>query len=360
MLKESQYYKDAAAILKKADTLIIQREGDKVYLTDSHFVLEVLYAHYEMFIMPKLNGQALTLADGQTVQRLDAKSRCTETGKMQFARMLADNGRKPFKRSGILLDIGAKVPAELLYADDGSYAVVNSAYMHILDTLPTWDGEEKTITGINYKSIIAITMEGAALYVLPINANEKKTMIENIVAALTGKAQKPATRSERVEAARAEAEQIIQAANAEAARITETATAEAAEIIRAARETATHEYNETRLKALDVVEAAERKAAEITATAKPVKAAAAAVPVAEIHAAPAKPAETAPAALVIDAAVIGDYIPADDSQDAETAAEPGICACTVTAADTAAACIVTAAAFTVAASSRRAGYTRRW
>lgn len=352
MLKESQYYKDAAAVLKKADTLIIQREGDRCYLTDAHFVLAVPYAHYETFIMPKLAGVALTIEDGHTVRRDGGKERCTETGKMDFARMLADNGRKPFKRSGILLDVGAKVPAELLYAEDGSYAVVNSAYMHILDTVPAWDASKKTIAGTNYKSIVAVTMEDIALYVLPINPAEK-TMVENVVAALTGKAQKPVSHSERAEAARAEAEQIIQDATAKAARITETATAEAAEIIRAARETAIHEYNETRLKALDVVEAAERKAAEITAAAKPVTIAAAAVPVAEIH------TEAAPAALVIDAETIGDYIPANDSQEPETATECGVCACTATAAAEIHAA-PKPAAFTVRASSRRRGVVRRW
>ena len=351
MLRESQYYKDAAAVLKKADTLFIQREGDRAYLTDAHFVLAVPYAHYESFIMPKLAGVALTIEDGHTIRRDGGKERCTETSKMDFARMLADNGRKPFKRSGILLDVGTKVPAELLHSEDGDYAVVNSAYMHIIDTIPAWNDEKKTISGTNYKSIVAITMEDAALYVLPINPAEK-TMVENIVAALTGKAQKPVSRSERAEAARAEAEQIIQAANAEAARITETATAEAAEIIRAARETATHEYNETRLKALDIVEAAERKAAEITAAAKPVKTVTAAVPVAEIH------TEAAHAALVIDAETIGEYIPADESQDVETVAECGICACTAAPAETHAA--PEPAAFTVRASSRRRGAVRRW
>ena len=352
MLKESQYYKDAAAVLKKADTLIIQREGDRAYLTDAHFVLAVPYAHYEAFIMPKLAGVAPTIEDGHTVCRNGGKERCTETGKMDFARMLADNGRKPFKRSGILLDVGAKVPAELLYAEDGSYSVVNSAYLHIIDTIPAWDASKKTITGTNYKSIVAITMEDAALYVMPINPAEK-TMVENIVAALTGKAQKPVTRSERVEAARAEAEKIIQAATAKAARITETATEEAAKIIKAARETAAQEYSKARFEAMHIVEEAECKAAEITAAAKPVKTVAAAVPVAEIH------TEAAPAALVIDAETIGDYIPANDSQDAETATECGICACT-----TAPAAEIYAApepaAFTVRASSRRRGVVRRW
>lgn len=352
MLRESQYYKDAAAVLKKADTLIIQREGDRAYLTDAHFVLAVPYAHYEAFIMPKLAGVALTIEDGHTVRRDGGKERCTETDKMNFDRMLTDNGRKPFVRSGILLDVGAKVPAELLYAEDGSYAVVNSAYMHIIDTIPAWDASKKTIAGTNYKSIVAVTMEDIALYVLPINPAEK-TMVENIVAALTGKAQKPVTRSERVEAARAEAEKIIQDATAKAARITETATAEAAEIIRAAREMATHEYNETRLKALDIVEAAERKAAEITDAAKPVKTVAAAVPVAEIH------AKTAPAALVIDAETIGDYIPADNSQEPETVTECGVCACTAAAAAEIHAA-PEPAAFTVRASSRRRGVVRRW
>lgn len=353
MLKESQYYKDAAAVLKKADTLIIQREGDKAYLTDAHFVLAVPYAHYETFIMPKLAGIALTIEDGHTVRRDGGKERCTETGKMDFARMLADNGRKPFVRSGLLLDVGAKVPAELLFSEDGSYAVVNSAYMHIIDTIPAWDASKKTIAGTNYKSIVAVTMEDIALYVLPICANEKKTMIENIVAALTGKAQKPATRSERVEAARAEAEQIIQAATAKAAQITETATEEAAKIIKAARETAAQEYSEARFEAMHIVEEAERKAAEITAAAKPVKAATAAVPVAEIH------TETAPAALVIDAETIGDYIPANDGQDAETVTECGVCACTAAAAAEIHAA-PEPAAFTVRASSRRRGVVRRW
>lgn len=352
MLKESQYYKDAAAILKKADTLIIQREGDRAYLTDAHFVLAVPYAHYEAFIMPKLAGVALTIEDGYTVRRDGGKDRCTETGKMDFARMLADNGRKPFKRSGILLDVGAKVPAELLYSEDGGYAVINSAYMHIIDTIPAWDASKKTIAGTNYKSIVAVTMEDIELYVLPINPAEN-TMVENIVAALTGKAQKPSTRSERVEAARAEAEQIIQAANVEAARITETATEEAAKIIKNARETAAQEYSEARFEAMHIVEEAERKAAEITAAAKPVTIAAAAVPVAEIH------TETAPAALVIDAETIGDYIPADNSQDVETVTECGICACTAApAAETHAA--PEPAAFTVRASSRRRGVARRW
>lgn len=330
MLRESQYYKDAAAVLKKADTLIIQREGDRAYLTDAHFVLAVPYAHYEAFIMPKLAGLALTIEDGHTVRRDGGKERCTETGKMDFARILADNGRKPFKRSGILLDVGAKVPAELLYAEDGSYAVVNSAYMHILDTVPAWDASKKSIAGTNYKSIIAVTMEDTALYVLPINPAEK-TMVENVVAALTGKAQKPVSRSERAEAARAEAEQIIRDATAEAARITETAKAEA----------------------LHIVEEAERKAAEITAAAKPVTIVAAAVPVAEIH------TEAAPAALVIDAETIGDYIPADNSQDAETVTECGVCACTAApAAEIHAA--PEPAVFTVRASSRRRGVVRRW
>lgn len=353
MLRESQYYKDAAAVLKKADTLIIQREGDRAYLTDAHFVLAVPYAHYEAFIMPKLAGVALTIEDGHTVRRDGGKERCTETSKMQFDRMIADTGRKPFKRSGILLDIDAKVPAELLYSEEEGYAVVNSVYMHILDTVPAWDASKKTITGTNYKSIVAITMEDAALYVLPINPAEK-TMVENIVAALTGKAQKPATRSERVEAARAEAEQIIQAANAKAARITETATEEAAKIIKAARETAAQEYSEAHFEALHIIEEAERRAAEITAATKPVKTtAAAAVPVAEIH------TKAAPAALVIDAETIGDYIPADESQDAETVTECGVCACT-TAAATETHATPEPAAFTVRTSSRRRGTVRRW
>ena len=351
MLRENQYYKDAAAVLKKADTLIIQREGDRAYLTDAHFVLAVPYAHYETFIMPKLAGVALTIEDGHTVRRDGGKDRCTETGKMDFARMLADNGRKPFVRSGLLLDVGAKVPAELLYAEDGSYAVVNSAYLHIIDTIPAWDASKKTITGTNYKSIVAVTMEDIALYVLPINPAEK-TMVENVVAALTGKSQKPATRSERVEAARAEAEKIIQDATEKAARITETATEEAAKIVKAARETAAQEYSEARFEALHIIEEAERKAAEITAAAKPVKAAAAAVPVAEIH------TETAPAALVIEAETIGDYIPADESQDAETVTECGVCACTAAAAEIHSA--PEPAAFTVHASSRRRGVVRRW
>lgn len=354
MLKESQYYKDAAAVLKKADTLIIQREGDRAYLTDAHFVLAVPYAHYETFIMPKLAGVALTIEDGHTVRRDGGKDRCTETGKMDFARMLADNGRKPFKRSGILLDVGAKVPAELLYAEDGSYSVVNSAYMHMIDTIPAWDASKKTIAGTNYKSIVAVTMEDIVLYVLPIYANEKKTMVENIVAALTGKAQKPATRSERVEAARAEAEQIIQDATAKAARITETATEEAAKIIKAARETAAQEYSEARFEASHIIEEAERKAAEITAAAKPVTIAAAAVPVAEIH------TEAAPAALVIDAETIGDYIPVGNSREPETATECGICACTAAPAAAETHAAPEPAAFTVRASSRRRGVVRRW
>lgn len=158
--------KKAARFLAKCDTLILQREGESIYICDGNILVKVPAGVYN-YCFRIASPRFIDIQDGQAVRANDKRELPTECGKYGFDKIIPATGAAlditPYK-----MENTDNKDLRVCFTADGEKVFLREAYY---DNLKCFNRSGEWY-GTNYKSPVLSDFNlDIAVMILPVNRN---------------------------------------------------------------------------------------------------------------------------------------------------------------------------------------------
>ena len=158
--------KKAARFLAKCDTLILQRDGDNIFVCDGHILVKVPTGVYN-YCFRIASPRFVDLKDGESVRAFNKKELPVECGKYNFKQLIPATGA-PLDITPYKVENTDKKDLRVCFTADGERVFLCETYY---DNLKCFN-RSGAWYGTNYKSPVFSNFdEDTAVMILPVNRN---------------------------------------------------------------------------------------------------------------------------------------------------------------------------------------------
>ena len=159
--------KKAAKWLAKCDTLILQRDGEKIYICDGHILVKVDQGMYNT-VFRIASPRFIDLKDGQTVRANSKNELPTECTRYEFEKLIPTTGA-PLDITPYKLEVEQNnIDLRICFTADGERVFINDLYYSNLKCF----NNSGVWIGTNYKTpVLSNFNEDMAVMILPVNRN---------------------------------------------------------------------------------------------------------------------------------------------------------------------------------------------
>lgn len=159
--------KKSAKYLAKCDTLILQRDGEKIYISDGHILVKVNTGMYNA-VFRIASPRFIDLQDGQSVRANNKRELPTECGKYGFDKMIPADGI-PVEVTPYKIEVEENnLDLRVCFTADGEKVFLNDGYytnLKCFNPSGVWFGN-------NYKTPVMSSFNNdIAVMILPVNRN---------------------------------------------------------------------------------------------------------------------------------------------------------------------------------------------
>lgn len=158
--------KRAAKWLAKCDTLILQRDGEKIYICDGHILVKVNPGMYNA-VFRIASPRFIDLKDGQTVRGNNKNELPTECTRYEFDKLIPTTGA-PLDITPYKVENTDKKDLRVCFTADGERVFLWEAYY---DNLKCFN-QSGAWYGTNYKRpVLSDFNQDVAVMIMPVNRN---------------------------------------------------------------------------------------------------------------------------------------------------------------------------------------------
>lgn len=159
--------KRAAKWLAKCDTLILQRDGEKIYICDGHILVKVDPSMYNT-VFRIASPRFIDLQDGQSVRANNKRDLPEECGKYGFEKMIPADGA-PVEITPYKLEVEENnIDLRVCFTADGEKVFINNEYYSNLKCF----NQSGVWFGTNYKTPVMSSFNNdIAVMILPVYRN---------------------------------------------------------------------------------------------------------------------------------------------------------------------------------------------
>ena len=158
--------KNAAKFIAKCDTLILQRDGEKVYICEGHILVKVNIGIYNAAFRV-VSSRFIDLKDGESVRANNKKDLPTGCAKYHFKQLIPATST-PLDITPYKMENTDNVDLRICFTADGEKVFLSEIFysnLKCFNQLGTW-------YGANYKSpVLSDFNQDVAVMIMPVNRN---------------------------------------------------------------------------------------------------------------------------------------------------------------------------------------------